>query len=193
MATGIGPDNTEIAMVECCRVRTNPIFLRMGSCGGLQPWIRPGDLVVSLGAARLENTSSFFVPGGFPAVADPGITEALEASCEALGFSHHLGITATAPGFYGAQGRTTETFRPLDPEGIDALIRAGVANFEMESSVLFSLAGIAGLRAGTVCAVYANRITDEMLDAEGRFRAEGRCLAAAAGAVRLLNERRRRT
>jgi uridine phosphorylase len=145
--------------------------------------------VVSLGAVPMENTSQFFVPQGYPAAADLEIIAALEASCRKEGFTHHSGITATAPGFYGAQARSTETFRALRPELIDALTRSGVLNFEMESSVLFRLAGIAGLRAGTVCAVYANRTTDDILDEKARSEAEGRCLAAAAGAVRIVAEK----
>jgi len=187
MATGIGPDNIEIALVESCNIAAAPTFIRMGSCGALQPHIALGDLVVSTGAVRLENTSSFFVPDGYPAVADLEVTGALVRACAARGYSHHVGITATAPGFYGAQGRRVGVFRPRKPELVDELARCGVLNFEMESSALFILAALAKLRAGTVCAVYANRATDEVLDESARRDAELRCVEVAADAVRLLS------
>ncbi len=190
MATGIGPDNVEIAVVESCNIAKGLTFIRMGSCGALQGDIAPGDLVVSTGAVRLENTSSFFVPDGYPAVADLEVTTALTRACRARGYTHHVGITATAPGFYGAQGRNVGVFRPRKPELVDELARCGVLNFEMESSTLFTLAALARLRAGTVCAVYANRATDEVLDQSARLEAEARCLEVAADAVRLLCEGR---
>jgi uridine phosphorylase len=36
---------------------------------------------------------------------------------------------------------------------------ARVLNFEMETAALFTIAGVYGLRAGGVCAVFANRVT----------------------------------
>ncbi len=190
MATGIGPDNIEIALIESCNIAEAPTFIRMGSCGALQPDIEPGDLVVSTGAVRLENTSSFFVPDGYPAVADLEVTMALTRACAARGYTHHVGITATAPGFYGAQGRSVGVFRPRKPELVDELTRCGVLNFEMESSALFILAALGRLRAGTVCAVYANRATDAVLDETARRNAEARCLEVAADAVRQLSGRK---
>src|SRR2546423_10490 len=69
LATGIGCDNTEIAVVEYCQLTPTPTFIRCGSSGALQPEIALGDLIVSTGAVKLENTTSFFVPEGYPALA----------------------------------------------------------------------------------------------------------------------------
>ncbi len=77
MATGIGASNIEIAMVELAAIVDDPILIRAGSCGGIDPAIELGDLVVSWGAVRMENTSTTFVPEGYPAVAHPDVIQAL--------------------------------------------------------------------------------------------------------------------
>ncbi|MDF1666302.1 MAG: uridine phosphorylase, partial [Planctomycetota bacterium] len=55
-ATGIGTDNTEIAIVELSQCVENPTFIRIGSSGALKPKIQLGDLIISSGAAKLEAT-----------------------------------------------------------------------------------------------------------------------------------------
>jgi uridine phosphorylase len=44
---------------------------------------------------------------------------------------------------------------------------AGVLNFEMETATLYTLASLLGLRAGAICAVYANRCANEFKPGEG--------------------------
>ena len=46
---------------------------------------------------------------------------------------------------------------------IPDLRAARVLNFEMEASTIFTLSNIYGARAGAVCAVLANRVTDEFV------------------------------
>ena len=70
VSTGIGTDNVEIAVAEILAITQRPTFVRVGSCGALQPEMNLGDLVITSGAIRLESTTSFFVHDGFPAVAD---------------------------------------------------------------------------------------------------------------------------
>jgi len=88
----------------------------------------------------MENTSTTFVPDGYPAVAHPDVIQQLLQCAEKINAPVHLGITATAPGFYGAQGRNEPGFPPRDPQVIDRLAQIGVANMEMEASTLFTLA-----------------------------------------------------
>ena len=56
-----------------------PTFIRVGSSGALQPEIALGDLIVSTGAVRLENTTDFYVHPGFPAIAHRDVVWALES------------------------------------------------------------------------------------------------------------------
>jgi uridine phosphorylase len=64
VSTGIGTDNVEIVIAEILAITTRPTFIRVGSSGGLQPEMRPGDLVITTGAVRLETTTNWFVNDG---------------------------------------------------------------------------------------------------------------------------------
>jgi uridine phosphorylase len=188
MSTGMGPDNTEVVLAEAMEITDRPTFVRVGSSGALQPEIQLGDLIVSTGAVRLENTTDFYVHPGYPAVAHRDVVWALEAACRQLGFRHHVGLTATAPGFFAPQGRRMRTLPVRYPELADELRRQRVANLEMESSALFVLAGLAGLRAGTVCAAYAQRTDGTFIDGAAKEAAEARCIDAGLAGIRLLGE-----
>jgi uridine phosphorylase len=183
VATGMGPDNTEIAVVELCQVVPRPTMIRCGSCGGIAPGVELGDLVISAAAYRLENTSLQFVGEGYPAAAHPEVILALAQAADEEGVRHHLGITATAPGFYGAQGRDAPGFPARNPAIVEDLARQGVLNLEMETSCLLTLASLKGFRAGSVCAVYACRPRGTFVDAARKDEAEGRCIAVSLRAL----------
>jgi uridine phosphorylase len=185
MATGMGPDNTEIAVVELSQVVKSPTLIRCGSCGGLQPWVELGDLVISAGAYRLENTSLQFVGEGYPAVAHPELVLCLAQAAEEIGARCHVGVTATAPGFYGAQGRPVPGFPPRNPAVVEDLARQGVLNLEMETSCLLTLASLKGFRAGAVCAVYASRAHGTFVDPAEKDAAEGSCIQVGLRALHL--------
>ena len=186
MATGMGPDNTEIALVEIAQVVKQPTLIRIGSSGALRKGIELADLVISSGAVRLENTSTQFVVEGYPAVAHHEVLLALIEAAAANKVPHHVGLTATAPGFYGAQARKVPGFPPRDPELPAKLDAMGVSNFEMETSCLFTLATLRGLRAGAVCAIFANRHQNEFIDSEKKDLAEQRCIEAGLTAFEVL-------
>ncbi|MGB9636278.1 MAG: nucleoside phosphorylase [Thermoplasmata archaeon] len=187
MSTGIGCDNTEIAVVEILNIVKNPILIRIGSCGALQPFINLGDLVISTASVRLENTSLYFVPEGYPAIAHYRVINALEESAKKLGYRYHIGLTATAPGFYGAQGRVVN-FPLMKPDMVDTLANLNVYNMEMEASTLFTLASIKGLLAGAVCAVYAQRMAGEKISQELKERAERACYLTGLNALEILRK-----
>jgi len=62
--------------------------------------------------------------------------------------------------------------------------KAGVLNFEMETATLYTLASLYGLRAGSVCAVYANRCRKEFNEGAG----EENAIIVANEATRILGE-----
>ncbi|HET7141039.1 MAG TPA: nucleoside phosphorylase [Candidatus Limnocylindria bacterium] len=186
MSTGMGTDNVEIVLAEVMEITDQPAFIRIGSSGALQPEIALGDLVVSIGAVRLENTTDFYVHPGYPAIAHRDVVSALEQACLRLGYAHHLGLTATASGFYAPQGRQMRTLPVRYPQLAEELRRQGVANLEMESSALFVLTALAGLRAGTVCAAYAQRVDGTFLEGAAKEAAEARCIDAGLTGIHLL-------
>jgi uridine phosphorylase len=183
-STGIGSPSAAIAVEELARVGAET-FLRVGSCGALQPEMDVGDLVITTGAVRGEGTSEEYVRGDYPAAADHAVVSALVAAAERLGYDYHCGVTMSTDSFYAGQAR--EGFDGFEAAGSDTLLddlrAANVKNVEMEASAILTLANLYGLRAGAVCTVFANRTT-------GEFRTEGEGRAAEVGslAAALLHE-----
>ena len=186
VSTGIGTDNVEIVISEILALVQRPTFIRIGSCGALQPGMELGDLVISTGAVRLETTTNWFVHEGYPAVAHHEAVLALIEAAEGLGLRYHTGLTATAPGFYGAQGRPIPQLPIRYPDFADEMTRQGILNFEMEASAVLVLAGLGGCRAGAVCAVFANRRTGEFVEGDIKVRAEAAAIDAGLEALRIL-------
>ncbi|USZ72587.1 nucleoside phosphorylase [Natronosalvus halobius] len=176
-STGIGSPSAAIAVEELARVGCET-FIRVGSCGALQPEMSVGDLVITTGGVRQEGTSDEYVREDYPATADYEVVSALVAAAERLGYNYHTGITMSADSFYAGQGRPG--FDGFEAAGtddlIDELTEANVANIEMEASAILTIANVYGLRAGAVCSVYANRVT-------GEFRTEGESRAAETASL----------
>ncbi|MGK9269443.1 nucleoside phosphorylase [Williamsia muralis] len=148
-STGMGCPSTAIAVEELARVGVTSM-IRVGSSAALQPGIEPGDLLVSEGSLRNDGTTAAYVHPGFPAVPDIGIAGELRRTAESMrqqrgGFGVYSGINATDDAFY-AEG----------PEWIAQLTAMGILNVEMESSALFVVAKLRGLRAGMICACSSN-------------------------------------
>lgn len=188
VSTGIGADNIEIVLAEILAITNKPTFVRIGSCGVLRDDINLGDLVITTGAVRLEGTTKYFVHDGFPAVADYTAVAALVEAAHRLGHTAHLGITATAPGFYAAQGRPLQQLPVRFPDLADEMAREGVVNFEMEASALLVLATLAGCKAGVVCTAYAQRVTGTFVHGAQAERAEAACIDTGLEALCLLAE-----
>ena len=186
VSTGIGTDNVEITVAEILAITDRPTFIRVGSCGALQPEMKLGDLVVTTGAVRLESTTSYFVHDGYPAVADyEAVLALLEASAR-LGHRTHVGLTATAPGFFGAQGRPIPQLPIRYPDLAEDMARERVLNFEMEASALLVLASLARCRAGVVCAVYAQRSTGDFVTGAAKDAAEAACVETGLESLLIL-------
>jgi uridine phosphorylase len=188
IGTGIGPDNTEIIFVEAIQLfsEARPTMIRVGSSGGIQADVAIGDLVISTGSVRLENTSTGFVDEGYPAVAHHEVILALIAAADHLGSPYHVGLTASASGFFGAQGRAVAGLAPRDPEVPRRLAAWNVLNMEMEASTLFTLGSLTGVRTGAVCNIYSNRVRDEWIGDDVRTAADEAAERVGLEAVRLL-------
>ncbi|MBI4051996.1 MAG: nucleoside phosphorylase [Elusimicrobia bacterium] len=190
VSTGIGPDNTEIAVIEIAQLVPKPVFIRIGSCGALQEFIRPGDLVITDRAYRGDRVSDYYYRDGRWVQADPLIVRALVQAAKNLGYPYHRGGTYTSNSFYGGQFRQIAGFpllrRHLNRSPIGRV--KSIYNFEMEASALLALAKIStkGLRAGAVCAVYAHRLEGTFLLGSEALSAERRCIHTGLEACRIL-------
>lgn len=95
----------------------------------------------------------------------PYVVEGSPTLMERLGQGYFQGITATAPGFYGPQGRTLrmQLAYPENNHKIEAFHYHDwrVCNFEMESSALYGLGKMMGHNCLTICAVIANRVSEK--------------------------------
>jgi uridine phosphorylase len=185
VCSGMGAPSTAIVVEELARVGVRT-FIRVGSTGALHQRIRLGDAIIATGAVRLEGASRQYVMLEYPAVADHEVTRALIRACEALGLRYHVGVVASTDSFYTGQGRPgfNEYKQSWMEHIVPDLQAAGVLSFEMESSLLFVLSGLYGLRSGSILAVFANRATDEFA-----VKGEDEIIAAALEAARELCSR----
>jgi len=187
-STGIGGPSTSIAVEELAQLGVTT-FLRVGTTGGIQPNVNPGDVIVTTGAVRLDGASLHFAPLEFPAVADFECTTALVAAARDAGSTTHVGITASSDTFYPGQerydtttGRVVERFRG----SLDEWQSMGILNYEMESATLFTMCASSGWRAGCVAGVLVNRTQQETPDAATIASTESNAVTIVVAAARQL-------
>ncbi|NNE96894.1 MAG: uridine phosphorylase, partial [Acidimicrobiales bacterium] len=183
-----GGPSTSIAVEELAQLGVTT-FLRVGTCGAIQPHINISDVVISQGAVRLEGASGHFAPPEFPAVSNFECTRALVDAAEEIPLPYHVGITASSDTFYPGQERYhTATGRILHRfhGSMDRWQDLGVSNFEMESATLLTMCATQGWRAGSVAGVLVNRHLQEIPDDEVHDRAEAHAIDVAVGAAERL-------
>jgi uridine phosphorylase len=192
---GIGCDNIDIVLNEldaCVNidldkrlVKSDKISLdiiRIGTCGALQEDIEPGSHIVTKYAIGLDGVANFYdMPfseeeltfkseflnkSGWPNdLAIPYMVKSNDRLRELLKGLGDEGITTTANGFYGPQGRALRI--PLKYPDFKDKIRnfkfdtTRATNFEMETSALLALSKALGHNAVTVCLVLANRYSNK--------------------------------
>ena len=193
IATGIGPDNIDIVVNELDALvnidfKTRTInkkkkilnLIRLGTSGALQKDIEVDSFLVSSFGLGLDNIAHFYESeeiieqdmsskykqhANWPEnLSNPYIVKASD-NLLSLFPDVKKGITATAPGFYGPQGRTLR----LNPyitnlhEKMESFNykENRITNFEMETSALYYLGKSLGHNTLTICAIIANRLTKE--------------------------------
>ena len=186
VSAGIGAPSLTIAIDELSRIGVDT-FIRTGTCGGLQRDQQIGDLVITTGAVRFDGATKDLVAPEYPAVANYEVVMALIQAAEELKFRYHVGVTASTDTFYTGQGRPAlGGYLPSFKRHIlEDMQSTGVKNFEMEASALLTFSSIFNKRAGVVCVIIANRVTDEFRLTEEFERRTGlvasRAIAILAG------------
>jgi len=84
-----------------------------GACGGTDPRIAVGDLVVVSGAVRGEGTSRYYAPVEFPAAFDPLLTARLVEAAGRAETGAHLGVVYTTDAGYRQGPEIYETYKGL--------------------------------------------------------------------------------
>ena len=193
LSTGMGCDNIDIVMTEldaALRVEGGKWnedsdrhlqVVRIGTSGSLQEEVDCGSHVASRYAIGLDGLMNYYKewqPGESDIEAaflqHMGLDERLarpycvgcsELLFKKVAYDMHHGITATAPGFYGPQGRAVRLHPSI--EGLNEKLASfewkekeekwKVTNLEMETSAIYGFSRLLGHEALTVCLIIANR------------------------------------
>ncbi len=187
-SSGIGGPSMAIAVEELGELGVHT-FLRVGTCGGGQPGIRLGDLVIATGAVRSEGTPDAYVPREYPAIASHEVVAACMEAASAAGVPHHLGVIRSVDALY-ADLVPERLPRPAELRAeLEMWARAGVKASDMESSTMLVVSALRGWRAGVILLCVDELGTGEIhhLDAA----AMDRLIGVAVDAIRRLIERDR--
>ena len=155
-STGIGGPSAAIAMEELAALGAHT-FLRIGTCGGMQPDVKSGDIVIATGAVRMEGTSQEYMPLAFPAVPDFGLTEHLVCAARAAAYDYHTGVVQCKDSFYGQHSPETMPVAPTLLQNWQAWKAAGTLASEMESAALFTVAAARHVRCATILQMLWNQ------------------------------------
>ena len=155
-STGIGGPSASIAMEELHNIGADT-FIRVGTCGGNDMEVLPGDVVVATGAIRYGHTSLEYAPIEFPAVPDFDIAAALKSASEDLGYRTHTGVVQCKDSFYGQHSPEKSPVSYELLQKWESWKRLGVKASEMESAALFVVAAALGVRCGSCFHVIWNQ------------------------------------
>jgi uridine phosphorylase len=195
IGTGIGPDNIDILINEIDALKNIDFehriikekketltIIRLGTSGTIQPDIPVDSLVASTHGMGLDGLLNFYsyhessfqlaffeclkkeIPALFQ-ICKPTIFECSESLLDKIATGYRRGITITAGGFYGPQGRQLRLEQKMRPV-IDQLAEFSFdglrfTNIEMETSSIYGLSKLLGHHALSVNAIIANRATGD--------------------------------
>ena len=196
LSTGIGTDNIDIVLTELDALvnidfnsrtvkpthRTLQI-LRLGTCGALHPDIPLGGMLMSDISVGFDGLLNFYARRDAVSLPEiekafvkhmnwserlpaPYFVPASEKLINKFGNSVLHGVTISAPGFYGPQGRVVR-LSLADPDWLQKIESfryetLRITNFEMEGSAIAGLSLLLGHEAATMCSVIANRYLHDM-------------------------------
>ena len=195
LSHGIGTDNIDIVMTELDALANIDFktripkaehrrlsLMRIGTCGAVQPDIPLGSYILSHISIGMDSVLNWYADGGKIFLSDfeeafvqhmdwparlgrPYFVRASEALIKKISPWTIKGMTISAPGFYGPQGRSVRLKLTI-PDLVSKLESFSyegyrVTNIEMESSTLAGMAALLGHDAATVCLAIANRHAKE--------------------------------
>lgn len=190
VSTGIGTDNIDIVVneidalfnVDLQTKMLNPEIksvdiIRIGTSGSMHPDVAMDQIIVSEFAVGFDSLMQFYkkqytqeeveirdiITEAFSELGvRPYVGKANESLLEKYAHNLYKGITVTAPGFYGPQGRKvrTQAAAPQFVELAGSLDLAGrhITNLEMETAGIYALSNMFGHRAISINAIVASRV-----------------------------------
>ncbi|MCL1849857.1 MAG: nucleoside phosphorylase [Bacteroidetes bacterium] len=197
ISTGMGTDNIDIVMteldalanVDLRKMEVKPehktlTLVRVGTCGAIQKDIPVGSFIAAQYGFGFDGLLQFYkhnsqeyedfvkhfveFSGWGERLPYPYCYPADKMLLENIAFDMVHGITASAPGFFGPQGRYVHAplAFPNMNEKIEDFVyqEKRITNLEMECSAIYGLGNILGHRTLTVCLAIANRVTHHFLN-----------------------------
>jgi DeoD family purine-nucleoside phosphorylase len=158
-ATGMGCPSAGIVIEELAQLGVKRV-LRVGTCGGLQPDMKLGDLIVALSAVPADATATHYIGGEVHApTADWDLVHGAVHAAKELGKPVRVGPIVSSDIFYNP-----------DPAQYERWSNRGVLAVEMEAAVLFTVGALRKVKAGVLLTVsdfvlqgQIMRISDEEL------------------------------
>lgn len=137
---GVGAGGASVCFEELIQAGARTL-VRLGTCGSLRPDLREGALILATGAIRRDGAGERLIPLAYPAVADWRVTAVLaETVASEPEVPWRAGLVLSEGTFYpGLLASELETW-----------VAAGALAIEMEVSMLLTVAGLRGVRAGAL-------------------------------------------
>ena len=160
ISTGMGGPSTAICVEELNKLGVNTL-IRVGTSGGMQDDVLPGDIIIANAAVRSEGTSKEYVPIEYPAVADFDLVCALKEAADALEYRNHVGVVHCKDSFYGQHSPESMPIGYELENKWNAWIKAGVLASEMETASLYTVSKVRGIRSAAVLLAIWNQELDK--------------------------------
>lgn len=170
-AFGMGAPIAVIVMEELAALGAR-VFLRAGTAMRVGQTQALGTFVVARAAVRDEAVSSAYAPPSYPATADPGLTRAVCSVLHQLRQECVTGLMASSDAFYRELFAARAEMAPRVRANLNRLSGLGVCAADMETSALFTVASVLGVRAGSACLLTVDGSTgrrlaqDQLLDGQ---------------------------
>lgn len=197
ISTGMGTDNIDIVLTEIDALANVDLttrtvkethhtlnLVRVGTSGALTPGLECGSFLASAFGLGIDGMLRYYDTGNLirediveafvrhtdwgPQLPLPYCTPASKELLDRIGHDMNQGITVSAPGFFGPQGRNVRA--RLRYPGLNSRIETFefggnvITNMEMECSAIYGLGGLLGHNPLTVCLLIANRVTGQFLN-----------------------------
>ena len=156
--SGMGMPSLSIYVNELIRDYDAKTLIRIGSCGGMQPYVGIRDVIIAMTATTVNTpSSSLFKELNFAPSADWSLLRAAVDAAESRDTKTHVGGVYSSDVFYDER-----------PDLNEQMVRHGILGVEMEAAELYSLAARYDRRALAILTVSDHLQTKEALPSNQR-------------------------
>ena len=165
MASGMGMPSMGLYSYELFNFFDVDNIIRVGSAGGIVPYVNMRSVVIAQGACYDSNyANNFGLPGAFAPISDYGLLSACVETAKEKGIDYNVGNIVSSDIFYNDDLNEKCIGMPV----FERWAKMGVLACEMESAALFMNAARAGKHALSVCTISDSLVTGENISSEER-------------------------